>query len=288
MDNSPVVEPNFLYIGFAKAGSTWIYEALKEHPQIFVPLVKDIRFFENEFYDAERYPRYLTHFARGGEAVAVGELSHNYILSADCADRIAKHLPDVRLLVCLREPGDWLTSAYQYVRLFNRDADSGFEAYGDTWLQQVGILEIPAKLAAYYQNFPARQFHIMFYEDLKADPHAFAQALYTFLGVENDFSPTILNRKVNAARTSRFGNSFTQMLNGLAQGLREAGLENVVGRVKQNTFVNTLIFREGQQPADIPADQIGRVRAICAGQYAQLEALIGRALPTVWYERLKQ
>lgn len=44
------VYPNFLYIGGYKSGSSWIYEALREHPQVFVPPAKDIQFFD-VYYD---------------------------------------------------------------------------------------------------------------------------------------------------------------------------------------------------------------------------------------------
>jgi hypothetical protein len=32
--------PTFLYIGAAKAGSSWIYTTLRQHPQVFIPLKK--------------------------------------------------------------------------------------------------------------------------------------------------------------------------------------------------------------------------------------------------------
>ena len=45
---SSFVFPTFLYIGIAKAGSSWIFEMLREHPEIYIPVAKDLRFFEEE------------------------------------------------------------------------------------------------------------------------------------------------------------------------------------------------------------------------------------------------
>ena len=45
--------PNFLFIGTAKAGSSWIFEILREHPQVFVPDAKDLHFFD-KYYDRRR------------------------------------------------------------------------------------------------------------------------------------------------------------------------------------------------------------------------------------------
>jgi len=34
--------PNFLGIGAQRAGTTWVYHCLREHPQIFLPDKKEI------------------------------------------------------------------------------------------------------------------------------------------------------------------------------------------------------------------------------------------------------
>ena len=38
--------PDFLVIGVAKAGTSWLFEILNEHPDIFIPVAKDIMFFD--------------------------------------------------------------------------------------------------------------------------------------------------------------------------------------------------------------------------------------------------
>ena len=41
--------PAFIFIGPSKAGSSWFFEILHEHPQVFVPLNK-ATFFFSEYY----------------------------------------------------------------------------------------------------------------------------------------------------------------------------------------------------------------------------------------------
>ena len=43
-------EPNFLYVGAGKSGSTWIFEIFRDHPEIFVPISKDIMFFDRYYH----------------------------------------------------------------------------------------------------------------------------------------------------------------------------------------------------------------------------------------------
>ena len=47
--------PNFLCIGAQKSGTTWLYHNLKKHPQIWMPPVKEIHYF-----DEIQYQPYLT------------------------------------------------------------------------------------------------------------------------------------------------------------------------------------------------------------------------------------
>ena len=42
--------PHFLGIGVPKAGTTWLYENLRQHPQIWLPPVKEIHYFERPKY----------------------------------------------------------------------------------------------------------------------------------------------------------------------------------------------------------------------------------------------
>ena len=42
--------PTFICVGAQRAGTTWLYHCLKEHPEIYMPEHKELRFF-NYNYD---------------------------------------------------------------------------------------------------------------------------------------------------------------------------------------------------------------------------------------------
>ena len=44
-----VMLPNFIGIGAQRAGSTWLYACLREHPQVYVPPEKELHFFNAHF-----------------------------------------------------------------------------------------------------------------------------------------------------------------------------------------------------------------------------------------------
>ena len=39
--------PNFMCIGAAKSGTTTLYDIIKHHPDVYVPLYKEPHFFDN-------------------------------------------------------------------------------------------------------------------------------------------------------------------------------------------------------------------------------------------------
>ena len=56
----PVTRPNFLFIGPDKTGSSWMFHILSRHPDCFVPVAKDIYFFDR--YYSKGMGWYLRHF----------------------------------------------------------------------------------------------------------------------------------------------------------------------------------------------------------------------------------
>src|ERR1700730_8549447 len=97
--------PNFIGIGAPKAGTTWLFLCLKEHPQIFVAERKETNFFD--YNNAEnRLPEYEEHFANSSGFEAVGEISTRYLTSTRAPERIRSVIPNVRLFVSLRNPID--------------------------------------------------------------------------------------------------------------------------------------------------------------------------------------
>ncbi len=52
-------KPDFIGLGAQRAGTTWIHACLYEHPQIYMPLTKEIHFFD---YYSNGFQWYEDHF----------------------------------------------------------------------------------------------------------------------------------------------------------------------------------------------------------------------------------
>ena len=198
--------PDFLIIGDLKAGTTSLHYYLKQHPKIFLPDKKELRFFsfdpDNPYhrrsgtFDVRTFSEYLEYFAEADGYPAIGEASPNYLRSPLTAERIRRQLPDVRLIVSLRNPADRLYSSYamEYRSggtkapieeiLFRRDAERVKASF--YW----------SDLMQYYDRFSRGRIKVILFDDLVQDSHQVVRDLCRFVGVDDDFTPDVTPRNV--------------------------------------------------------------------------------------------
>lgn len=281
-------EPDFLYVGAGKAGSSWMFEILREHPDVFVPGIKDIMFFDR-YYD-RGMAWYLDHFRGAADEMAVGELSHDYFLSERYARRIREQLPGVKILFCLREGVERTFSEYLYDRTLFQFASYREYKCGLSFEEFAVRPEVVNRgdyfnnMKPFYDLFPRERIMVFFYDDLKAFPREFARRLYSFLGVDPDFEPESLLRRVNTGREAR-----SAFFAGLAyrggQWLRTMGGSRVVGGIKRRGWFEKLLYKpfksETEKPG-MPVESAARLRDIYHRDYEKLARLIGMPLPAGW------
>ena len=112
--------PDFFIVGHPKSGTTALYEMLRRHPQIYMPDLKETRFFAHELHprlpDSDTHPdtleEYLLLFEGAGQEQRTGEASPSYLRSRSAATRIAKQRHDARIIAILREPTSFLRSLH--------------------------------------------------------------------------------------------------------------------------------------------------------------------------------
>jgi hypothetical protein len=120
--------PDFFIVGHPKCGTTALYEALRRHPQIYMPDGKEPWYFAPELH--ERTPprpegtpqtleQYLALFEKASPQQRVGEATALYLWSRTAASRIAQVAPDARIVAILREPASFLRSLHlQFVQTY--------------------------------------------------------------------------------------------------------------------------------------------------------------------------
>ena len=114
--------PSFLIIGAQKAGTSSLFSYLSQHPELTPSFKKEVHFFDgglNPNHDnyAKGEKWYRAHFPSVPEPdICRGafEASPSYLFSPLCAGRIAALIPDVRLIMLLREPTERAISHFSH------------------------------------------------------------------------------------------------------------------------------------------------------------------------------
>ncbi|MEK6221787.1 MAG: sulfotransferase [Chloroflexota bacterium] len=241
-----MLKPNFLFIGADKTGSTWLYQLLRQHPNVYVPNIKDVYFFDR-YYD-KGLDWYSALFSGAPvDALAIGELSHDYLYSSQAAARIAKDLPNVKLIVTLRNPIQRSFSHYLYLRRGGKTQGS-FHQAAKALPEIIDHSIYAPNLAKYFQLFDASQIKVVTFDKLKSDPEGYAKEILSFLDV--DFMPDYPYHEdvLVAAKPRSF--IVSRVVKAVANIARRLGLPQLVGAVKYSKLRNLVFspYEKGSLP----------------------------------------
>ncbi|MDQ3693514.1 MAG: sulfotransferase domain-containing protein [Chloroflexota bacterium] len=103
--------PGFIIIGAQKGGTTSLHRYLTEHPDVGGSVRKEVHFFS--WFYAKGMDWYLAHFPQQGKHAVVGEASTSYVSDPEVPARVREAVPEVKLIVLLRNPIDRAYSQYQ-------------------------------------------------------------------------------------------------------------------------------------------------------------------------------
>lgn len=189
------LRPSFLIIGAAKAGTTSLYGAMKTHPDVCMPRVKEINYFSAHY---ERGPRwYARQFPLRWKAdradAATGEASPAYLGVPECAGRIRAYFGEsVRLVAILRNPVERAWSQYWHRCRLQLEPLSFEDAIAREMARPGGVTgtdwylgggHYAMLLERYLEHVPRSMLHVMFSEELAARPQAELDSLAGFLGL---------------------------------------------------------------------------------------------------------
>jgi len=101
--------PDYIIIGTQKGGTTSLQKYLTEHPDISKPIKKEVHYFDNNYnFKLKWYKKHFPTFKK-----IVGEASPYYIYHPLVPKRIKKNIPNVKIIILLRNPVDRAFSHYK-------------------------------------------------------------------------------------------------------------------------------------------------------------------------------
>lgn len=194
---------DFMGIGVEKAASSWIAECLREHPQICFSKQKEIRFFDKNYHRGLEF--YESFFDHCESDKIKGEYTPRNLVKERVPQRVRKYFPQVKLIVCFRNPIERIYSHYHFKLSHNRiDPHFSFEEFLDNSPECIKQGYYYTHLQNWFKFFPQNQFIFLIHEDIKKDPLSSIQRVYRFLEVDDSFKPDSLNQRVNITPKKQF------------------------------------------------------------------------------------
>lgn len=279
------IDIDFIGIGTSKAATTWIAGCLSEHPDICMSDPKETHMFGKK-YDVLK-KRYAESFKHAQGEKLKGEYTPGYIVIPEAAERIHRHAPNAKLIVCLRDPIDRMTSAYNSA-VENGKPMGTLEEYTRTFMSGSAYFKL---LQPFLGRFGREHILVLIYDDIKSDPQAFISSIFRFLGGDDSFVPqAVLGRSnVTAKNTMRFPLVSKTLLylrkkikKGPAAGvvvyvLKSLGMSGLAQLIlKKNTRYGSerVALEKQEMPPELQKDVQGYLR----DDIRRLEGLLGREL----------
>ena len=213
--------PSFIIIGAQRCGTTSLYDYLSNHPQIIPSPVKELFYFDD--YYTRPIEWYKSFFPTEKEreklerdlvaSVITGEASPSYFFHPYAAKRIKETLPDVKLILVLRDPIERAYSHYNHIKRLNREPLSFEEALEKELERITPDVEKLAKdenykadlrrdysyltrgyyalqLKEWYKHFPKEQLLIIQSEEFYRETPKVYDEIVEYLGLNSYTLPT--------------------------------------------------------------------------------------------------
>lgn len=204
------MKPDFLIIGAQKSGTTSLAGALRQHPDVFIPRIKEAHHFDRAS-DADLCgPRYRDFFAAWSGERLIGEATPEYLPGRRPMRRIIEHLPEVKAIAVIRNPVDRAYSAYwhgQRVGITSRSFEGALADESRLGIDEPGFWDLVERGKYINQfnrwinaGFDRSRLLVVLHEDLVDDTTSGLLAVQSFL----DLTPARLRvPHSNRARMSR-------------------------------------------------------------------------------------
>lgn len=278
--------PNFFIVGAARAGSTSLYNFLKNTEGIFMSPLKETGFFHPNNPRKLDEKAYLDLFKGAKNEKIVGEATPGYLTNPDTPKKIHQKIPNAKILISLRDPVDRTYSLYLdrvrqglYSQPFENTVKDYFKKKNS---QTVQDLEKIIRGSSYYLHvkqyldiFGTDQVKIIIFEEFIKDPKKILKDIIEFLGLSSE--PPNLEEK---------NNSYSQPLGNVGEYIVGNSVINNIAKLllpktNREKLLRTLLNKKSKKP--ILSQEIrNKLSTVFVGDVTKLKLLLKRDLP--WEE----
>ncbi len=222
-DNGTIRLPDFLIIGGARCGTSSLYSYLNEHPEVFMPDLKEPHFFNYLGCSKSPHPGrppwtigdYAKLFKPGRQEQKLGEASASYLHFHDeviptMRSIYGEKAREVRIVIVLRNPIERAWSYYMLLRR-NKHNLNFFEMVNKycgseekTFHDFLSAGHYTEQVRDYLDAFES--VRIFMFEDFQRDPASVVRGIFKLIEVNDTrFVPANINAIYNASGSPKSG-----------------------------------------------------------------------------------
>jgi hypothetical protein len=312
--------PDFYIVGHPKCGTTALYEMLRDHPQIFMPELKEPWFFASDMRPRFQPPRsappfetieeYRALFTDAEAGQRIGEASSAYLLSRTAAAQIAQARPDARIIAILREPASFLRSLHIQLLRTHVEGERSFRRAIELEPERRAGKKIPRRshrpqllmysdhvryveqLRRYHEQFGPDQVQVLIYDDFRADNEQTVRTVRRFLGV--DETPPVRASDANSTTVMMRSQQMDELLNviSVGRGPLSRGAKAVLKAVVPSSLRKRAMFATQRhlvmgKPEPPDEELIVTLQRRFKGEVEAISEYLDRDLVALWgYDRL--
>jgi len=279
--------PNFFIVGATKAGTTSLYEILKDFPEIYMCPKKEPNYFNKKVIkDDHPLPKirteekYLRLFENVTDQKIIGEAS-NYLRDSDAPNLIHQVSPKAKILISLRDPVERVYSHYLMLVSHGLISNSFHQKIEDElqngpnphqWGIKMNIGLYSEHVKRYLKVFGHEQVKIIIFEEFVKNTKEILEEILIFLELDKTLS-NFSAKKHNPYTTSR---------GPIAQQIRNSKKIKQLARVliPESTRKNlaNYILLDKSKPEMSEKDRESLIK-FYKDDVEQLKLLLGRKLP---------
>ncbi len=202
-------KPNLFIVGAPKCGTTFLYQYLKKHPDVYFPNFKEPHFFgsdlkrKNDAYDLT-LKDYENLF--NSNKTIIGEASTFYLFSKKAAKEIYNYNPNAKIIIMLRDLVDLVHSLHsqfvfsgdEIVEDFSKALEleesrlNGNNIPNQTTVVNklyyiTNILSVPNNIKSYISLFGIENIKFIQLKDIKENPSMIYKDTLDFLNIDSSF-----------------------------------------------------------------------------------------------------
>ncbi len=206
---------DFIIAGVQKSATTWLYNCIVNHPEVCLRNNKQEKnYYGGKVFNEKGEEWFWSQFTLDNKENIVGDVSVEYIVDLSSVSELKRRFPELKLILCLRNPVERAISAYYWYKRKSLIPDVPLDQFfsreqianPDSKLEDILERGLYAQqITRLLEVVPASDIQIIFYDDISQKPEEVLFSIWDFLKLENrSFVPPNLNERPKKTSNNKF------------------------------------------------------------------------------------